>query len=149
MSVASHNSSQRPETLIFSTLLCSQPEDLAALTEEHRTMEKTVSPFVRSSYSTVVKSAFHPCASAFSFPVAAWKPRPDQRHAGEDEEQLRGSAEGTGGASVRTGSSLKPRMFLIIKRDDPPFDNQSISPNSSALLLLLLLWGCGHICSCM
>lgn len=71
-------------------------------------MEKTVSVFVRSSYSTAVKSVFHPCASAFSFRVAARKPRPDQRHAGEDEEQLRGSAEGTGGESVRPSSSLKP-----------------------------------------
>lgn len=90
-------------------------------------MEKTVSVFVRSSYSTAVKSVFHPCASAFSFRVAARKSRPDQRHAGEDEEQLRGSAEGTGGESVRPNSSLQPRMFLIIRRDDPPVVSQSIS----------------------
>lgn len=75
----------------------------------------------------VVISVFHPCAFVFSFHVAARKPRRDQRDPGEDEAQLQGSAEGTGGESVRPSSPLKSRMVLIIKRDDPPLVSRRIS----------------------
>lgn len=110
-----------------STLLCSQPEDLATLTEEHRTMEKTVRLLVLSSCFTVVKNVFHPCWYAFSLREASRKPNRDQRHAGEDEEQLRGSSEGTGEERVRPSSPLKCRMFLIINRCDPPLVSHRIS----------------------
>ena len=38
--------------------------------------------------------------------IASWKPRWDQRHARENEEELRGAAEETGGESVRASECL-------------------------------------------
>lgn len=87
--------------------------------------------------------------------LAARKPRQDQRHAGENEEQLRGAAEETGGESVRPSSSLKSCMLLIMNHDYLSFSSQSISLHSSRVHLLcggffdsfFLLWNCGFICS--
>lgn len=62
--------------------------------------------------------------------LAARKPRR------ENEEQLRGAAEETGGESVRPSSSLKSCVLLIMNHDYLSFSSQSISLHSSRVHLL-------------
>ncbi len=82
-------------------------------------MEKTVSTFVqntsllgRVANTHVLLASVHyvttvSVTTSFACShVATWKPGGDQRHAGENEEQLRGAAEETGGESVRAGECL-------------------------------------------